>query len=83
MTVIITSSHPTSVTIASSIAPRLKHYAGRIHALGPGPLYNLLCELSTSSATMARFEAYADLDRDFIRKFDGDRLPPVRLRLVK
>ena len=68
----------TAATIASSTRPRLMHLARRIHALGEAPLYHLLVELSAlSSASVSRFEAYAALDRDFIRAYGGDRLPTI------
>lgn len=73
---------PTSLTIASSIAIRLRHLAGRIHGLGPRPLFELMCELSTSSAALDRFEAYAALDHETLARFGGHALPPP-LRVVK
>ena len=63
----------TSLTIPSSISVRLRYLAGRIHALGPRPLFELLCELSTSSAVLARFETYAALDPEILDRFDGTR----------
>lgn len=72
----------TSATLASSIALRLRHLAARVHALGPNPLFQMMCELSGSSAALARFEAYAALDADFIRAHGADKLPP-NIRIVK
>lgn len=72
----------TSATLASSIALRLRHLAARVHALGPNPLFQMMCELSGSSAALARFEAYAALDADFIRSHGADKLPP-NIRIVK
>jgi hypothetical protein len=72
----------TSLTIASSIAVRLRFLAGQIHKLGERPLYELLCELSTSSAALDRFEAYAAIDPDILDQFGGHALPPV-VRLIK
>ena len=66
-----------SVTIASSVALRLRYVAGQIHKLGPRPLFELLCELSSSPTAMAKFEIYAHLDGDIIRAFRGDQLPPA------
>jgi hypothetical protein len=71
----------TAATITSSTALRLRHLAGRIHRLGPYPLYHLLCELSGSSAVLDRLESYAALDGDFIRALGGDRLPPTICRV--
>jgi hypothetical protein len=68
---------PTSTTIASSIALRLRYLAGRIHRLGPNPLFQLMAELSNSSAAMDRFAVYAALDAEFIRARAGDALPTM------
>ncbi len=70
-----TTALPTSTTTASSIAQRLRYLAGRIHQLGPGPLYQLMAELSGSSTAMERFEVYGALDGALIRAFGGDKLP--------
>jgi hypothetical protein len=79
---ILTSSHVNSVTIASSIALRLRHVADHIHSLGPGPLFQMLCEFGDQPTALTRFECYARLDSDFIRANGGDVLPPI-LKLVK
>ncbi len=68
----------TSATLASSLSTRLRYLAGRIHSLGPRPIYELLCELSASSAAVARFEAYAALDPDVLDQFGGRDLPTLR-----
>jgi hypothetical protein len=72
------SHGPTSATVASSIALRLRCLAQRIHDLGPNPLYQLMCELSTSSAAMAGFERYGRLSlcADLIEANGGTELPP-------
>jgi hypothetical protein len=77
--VTITSSHPNSVTIASSVALRLRCLAGRIHSLGPRPLYELFCELSASPTVIARLETYASLDFETLDRFGGQDLPTLRL----
>ena len=61
----------TSITIPSSTALRLHRLADRIHRLGAGPLFHLMCELSGSSAALDRFETYARLDPEFIRALGG------------
>jgi hypothetical protein len=71
----MTAPLPTSATIASSIALRLRHLAGRIHALGPRPTFELLCELAGGADVMARCERYAALDRDVVHALGGDQLP--------
>ena len=72
----------TSLTIASSIAVRLRFVAGQIHKLGERPLYELLCELSNSSAALDRFEAYAAIDPEILNRYGGHALPPT-IRLIK
>jgi hypothetical protein len=68
-----------SITLASSIAPRLRHLARRIHSLGEAPLFHLLAEcVALSSAAFDRIEVFAALDRydAFIRANNGRDLPP-------
>jgi hypothetical protein len=69
----------TSATIASSIGLRLRYLAQCIHDLGPNPLYQMMCELSTSSAAMDRFERYGRLAlcADLIEANGGRNLPTV------
>jgi hypothetical protein len=78
------SAAPTSVTIASSIALRLRNLAQRIHDLGPNPLFQIMCEMSGSSAALDKFEQYGALTRhrDLIRAYSGDTLPPI-IQIVK
>ena len=51
--------------------------AGRIHTLGPGPLAEMLIELSAGKPLMPTLEAYSRLYPlgEFIAAFGGDRLP--------
>lgn len=72
----------TSLTIESSIETRLRHLAGRIHSLGPRPLFEMMCELSGSSSALALFETYAAIDPDVLSRYGGHALPPI-LKLVK
>jgi hypothetical protein len=73
----------TSITVASSIAIRLRCLTAVIRDLGDRPLYELLAELvAVSSATMDRVEAYASINPDILDRFGGRDLPPV-IRLVK
>jgi hypothetical protein len=81
-TITLTSSHVNSVTIASSIALRLRCLAPRIHSLGVRPLFELLCEMSGSSAALDRFEVYAQLDAKTLDAFGGRDLPPT-IRLIQ
>jgi hypothetical protein len=59
--------------------PRLRRVAGQIHALGPRPLFELLCELDQGADLGATLERYARLPRDFIRQHGGAELPVTRL----
>jgi hypothetical protein len=74
----------TSATIASSVALRLRCVAQRIHDLGPNPLFQMMAELSGSSAAMDKFERYGGLAlyRDFLDAHGGRDLPPL-LHLIK
>jgi hypothetical protein len=73
-----------NITYGSSAKPRLMHFARCIHALGEGPLFYLISEMSSSPAALALFERYAALDRhrDLICRYGGDRLPPT-IRILK
>lgn len=74
----------TSATIASSIALRLRCLAGRIHELGPNPLFQMLCEMSTALGAMDCFERYGALAlyADFVEAHGGRDLP-ANIRIVK
>jgi hypothetical protein len=61
----------------ASIA-RLRYLAGRIHALGPRPLYELLRQLDAGAELHPTLEAYARLPAKFIAAHGGDRLMPLR-----
>jgi hypothetical protein len=58
---------------------RLRYLAGRLHRLGPRPLFEFLSEIERGAPLIERLERYAALDSDFIRAHGGDRLPPARL----
>jgi hypothetical protein len=62
-------------------ALRLMHLAGRTHTLGPGPLAEMLIELSAGKPLMPTLEAYSRLYPlgEFIAAFGGDRLPQPRI----
>jgi hypothetical protein len=57
---------------------RLRRLAGRLHALGERPLYELLVELDNGAQLWPRLERYAALNPEFIHALDGDRLPQLR-----
>ena len=71
----------TSATIASSLSLRLRYVAARSHALGPRPLFELMCEIAGGADPTARAEAYARLDADLVRELGGDVLPPPLLSI--
>ena len=73
---------PTSLTIASSIALRLRCLAQRIHDLGPRPLFEAMCEIAGGADPVLTFENYGALPASFVRTYGGDRLPP-HLRCIK
>jgi hypothetical protein len=77
------SHGPTSVTIASSIALRLRRLAQRIHDTGPNPLFQMMCEMSGSSTAMSAFERYGALSlySDLIEAHGGRDLPPPVVRI--
>jgi hypothetical protein len=54
---------------------RIRLLSGRLHALGPGPLYRFLCEVADGRDIWNRLEVYAQLDPDTVRVFGGDQLP--------
>lgn len=60
---------------------RLAYLAGRIHRLGPRPLYELLREIEAGLPLAERLEAYSRLAElaTFIAAFGGADLPVVRL----
>ena len=57
---------------------RLRYLAGRIHALGERPLFELLRELDGGADLHPTLEAYARLPAEFIAAHGGDRLIPLR-----
>ena len=68
----------------SATAPRLRHLARQIHALGERPLYELFLELERGAELHDTLERYARLFplAEFIAAFGGDRLP-ARARAVR
>jgi hypothetical protein len=76
--------HTYADALSPSTAARLRLLAGRIHRLGPRPLYELLRELVDGAEVLPRLEANAALSplASFIAELDGDQLPQVA-RLVR
>lgn len=73
----------TSVTIASSLALRLRCLAGSLHGLGPRATYEYLCEIvGGSSDPLGRLEAYAAINPEILDRFNGRDLPPA-IRVIK
>ena len=61
---------------------RLQYLAGRLHALGPRPTYELLRELAAGADLLNRLEVYARLDPDMVRALGADVLSIDYLYLV-
>lgn len=81
--VTLTSSHPSSITVASSLADALRQLAPRLHRLGSRTLYQFLADVvGGSSNPLGRLEAYAQLDAKTLDAFGGRDLPPT-LYLIK
>jgi hypothetical protein len=57
---------------------RLQYLTGRIHKLGPRPLFELLRELVSGADPMFALERYARIEHlaGFITQLNGDQLPP-------
>lgn len=57
---------------------RLRYLVGKIHKLGPRPLFELLRELASGADLSSVLERYARLEplTDFIVHLKGDQLPP-------
>jgi len=51
---------------------RLRFLAGRLHALGPAPLFHFLSDIETGKPIRATLEEYAALPADFVRAYGGD-----------
>jgi hypothetical protein len=82
--VVITSSHPSSVTIASSLALRIRALAPRLHRLGPHPLYQFLAEVVGGAPDpLGRLEAYAAIDAEVLDRFGGREMPQMIKLVVK
>ena len=56
---------------------RLRFLAGRIHALGPKPLYYFLREIEAGAGIRPHLERYAALPAEFIAAYGGDRYEPT------
>jgi hypothetical protein len=62
---ILTSSHPSAVTIHSSARLRIQQLAPRLHRLGPRHLYQFLAEIvGGATDPMARLEVYCEVGPD-------------------
>jgi hypothetical protein len=68
---------PTSATLASSTAIRLRHLANHLHRLGPRPVFEILAEALQGAPLIERLERYAQLDPDLVHALGADVLPPV------
>jgi hypothetical protein len=57
---------------------RLRFLAGKVHGLGPRPLFEMLRELDAGADLHLTLEAYARLPAAFIAAHGGDQLMPLR-----
>jgi hypothetical protein len=73
---------PTSATIASSVALRVRHLTAHLYALGPRPLYEWACEVVGGADPLTRLEAYGRLDADAVHALGADKLP-ARLTVIR
>jgi hypothetical protein len=67
---------PTSATIPSSVALRIRHLTRHLYSLGPRPLYEWACEVVGGADPLSRLEIYGRLDADTVRALGADKLPP-------
>lgn len=51
---------------------RLQFLAGRLHALGPKPLFHFLSEVERGAEIRSHLEKYSQLPADFIKAYRGD-----------
>jgi hypothetical protein len=56
---------------------RLRFLAGRLHELGPKPLYYFLREIERGAELRPHLERYAALPAEFIAACGGDRFEPT------
>jgi hypothetical protein len=50
---------------------------GRLHRLGPAPLFHFLDEIEHGASIPDHLERYAQIDPAFVRALGGDRFPPA------
>jgi hypothetical protein len=56
---------------------RLRHLAGRLHDLGPRPLYEFLREIERGADLLQRLERYAELDPAIVAAIGAYAIPVV------
>jgi hypothetical protein len=72
---------PSSITLPSSTALRLRYLASRLHELGPRPTFEFLAEALQGAPILDRLEAYGRLDPETVRALGADALPPTVVRI--
>jgi len=83
MVVTISSSHPNSVTIPSSLHAHVRMLAPRLYELGSTVLFQYLAEVvGGASDPLGRLEVYCQLAPK-PRSHFGGRNPPPNLRVIK
>jgi hypothetical protein len=58
---------------------RLRYRAGRLHGLGPGPLFYFLADIERGKALRPLLEEYASLDPRIIAAYGGALAPSFRV----
>lgn len=71
----------TSLTIASSVALRIRALTQHLYRLGERPVFEWACEVGGGADPLARLERYAQLDPDTVHVLGGDVLPPIIRRI--
>jgi hypothetical protein len=72
---------PTSATLPSSTALRLRRLAEHLHRLGPRPVFEFLAEVVQGAPPIERLERYAQLDPAMVGALGADTLPPLIRRI--
>lgn len=55
---------------------RRQYLVGRVHELGPSPLFHFISDVERGGDVAELLEQYAALPADFIRSLGGDRFAP-------
>jgi hypothetical protein len=67
---------------SSSSDIQFRHLCGRLHALGPRPMFELLREIAAGKDLLDRLPIYAAMDGYTVRLLGADKMPPLPLTLI-